>query len=143
MEIQTLRIDDYEAILNLWRKAGLPFKLNGRDSRLMIEKQMQAFPEFFLGAFHRGRLVGVVIGSYDFRLKGWINRLAVDPKYRRKGIAKKLVEKVESLLEKHGASIICALIETSNENSINLFQEMGYFKHPEILYVSKRKSENV
>ena len=72
-----------------------------------------------------------------------INRLAVDPKCRRKGIAKKLVEKVERLLEKHGASIICALIETSNEDSINLFQEMGYFKHPEILYVSKRKSEDV
>lgn len=143
MEIRTLTIKDYEAMVELWKRAGLPFKPRGRDSKRMIERQMRAFSEFFIGAFHEDKLVGVVIGSYDGRMKGWINRLAVDPAYRRQGIAQKLINHVEEALEKRGAAIFCVLIETPNEESIRLFQKMGYVAHREALYVTKRKSDEV
>ncbi|UCH30976.1 MAG: GNAT family N-acetyltransferase [Candidatus Bathyarchaeota archaeon] len=104
---------------------------------------MRGFPEFFIGAFHEGKLAGIVIGSYEGRMKGWTNRLAVDPKYRQKGIAEQLVKTVEIALEKHGATIFCALIEVANEESLGLFQKMGYFTRQDILYVSKRKSKDV
>jgi ribosomal protein S18 acetylase RimI-like enzyme len=143
LEIRTLTIRDYEAMVRLWREAGLPFKPRGRDSREMIARQMEAFPEFFIGAFHGNKLVGVVIGSYDGRMKGWINRLAVHPAYRRRGIAQQLIRHVEEALEKHGAAIFCALIETPNKESIRLFQKMGYKTHKEILYVTKRKKQEV
>jgi len=143
IEIRTLTIKDYEDMVELWKRAGLPFKPRGRDSKDMIERQMKAFPEFFLGAFHEGKLVGVVIGSYDGRMKGWINRLAVDPAYRRRGIAKQLIIHAEEALEKRGAAIFCALIETPNEESVRLFQRMGYVAHRDILYVTKRRSQEV
>jgi ribosomal protein S18 acetylase RimI-like enzyme len=143
LEIRTLTIRDYEAIVELWREAGLPFKPRGRDSKEMIARQMKAFPEFFIGAFHGNKLVGVVIGSYDGRMKGWINRLAVHPAYRRRGIAQRLISRVEEALEKRGAAIFCALIETPNEESVKLFQKMGYQTHKDILYVTKRKSQEV
>jgi ribosomal protein S18 acetylase RimI-like enzyme len=142
MKIRTLTIGDYDAMVQLWTRAGLPFKPKGRDSRQMIEKQIEAFPELFIGAFHQGKLAGLVIGSYDVRMKGWINRLAVDPGYQRQGIAQELVGKVEEALERRGAAIFGALIETPNEESLRLFQKMGYSTHPDILYVSKRKSED-
>jgi len=143
IEIRTLTIQDYDAMVELWKRAGLPSKPKGRDSRQMIEKQMKAFPEFFIGAFHNGKLVGVVIGSYDERMKGWINRLAVDPEYRRRGIAQQLINAVEKALEKRGAAIFCALIETPNDESLGLFQKMGYTAHRDILYVTKRKSQDI
>ena len=143
IEIRTLTIEVYDAIVELWKQAGLPFKPKGRDSKQMMKKQMNAFPEFFIGAFHDEKLVGVVIGSYEERMKGWINRLAVDPKYRRKGIAQQLINTVEKALEKHGAAIFCALIEVPNEESIGMFQKMGYKAHKGILYISKRKSEDI
>ena len=143
IEIQTLTIEEYSAIVDLWKRAGLPFKPKGRESKQMIEKQMKAFPEFFIGAFHKGKLVGVVIGSYEGRMKGWINRLAVDPEYRRRGIAQQLISAVEKTLEKRGAKIFCALIEVPNEESVNMFQKKGYVAHRDILYVSKRKSEDL
>lgn len=142
-EIKKLTIEDYDAIVKLWSRAGLPFKQKGRDSKLMMEKQMRTFPEFFIGTFHQGVLVGVVIGSYDGRIKGWINRLAVDPEYRRRGIAQQLVNAIERTLEKGGAAIFGVLIETPNRESVNLFQKMGYKTHRNILYVSKRKSQEV
>jgi len=141
--IRTLTIKDYEAMVKLWKRAGLPFKPRGRDSERMIERQIKAFPELFIGAFHGDKLVGVVIGSYDGRMKGWINRLAVDPAYRRRGIAQELISQVERALEKHGAAIFCALIETPNKESVRLFRKMGYVVHREILYVTKRKSQEV
>ncbi len=104
---------------------------------------MEAFPELFIGAFHQRELAGLVIGSCDVRMKGWINRLAVDPRYRRRGLAQELVGKVEEALERRGAAIFGALIETPNEESLRLFQKMGYSAHPDILYVSKRRSEDV
>ena len=109
----------------------------------MMEKLMKASPEFFIGAFSKEKLVGVVIGSYEGRMKGWINRLAVDPKYRQKGVAQQLVKTMEKALEKCGAAIFCALIEVPNEDSLDLFQKMGYIAHRDILYVSKRKNKDI
>ncbi len=141
MKIRTLKIKDYSAMAELWQRAGLPFKPRGRDSKRRIEKQMKTFPEFFIGAFHEDKLVGVVIGSYDGRMKGWINRLAVDPAYRRQGIAQQLTYRVEETLEKHGAAIFGVLIETPNEESVRLFKKMGYAAHKKILYFTKRKNQ--
>jgi len=143
IEIRTLTNKDYEAMVGLWKRAGLPFKPRGRDSKRIIERQMRVFPEFFIGAFHEDKLVGVVIGSYDGRMKGWINRLAVDPAYRRQGIAQQLISHVEVALEKRGAAIFGALVETPNEESVRFFQKMGYVAHKEVLYITKRKSEEV
>jgi len=141
--IRRLTIKDYDQMLKLWERAGLPIKPKGRDSKTMTAKQMREFPEFFLGAFAGDRLVGVVIGSYETRFKGWINRLAVDPEYQRQGFAQRLVKKMEDALRKHGAEIICALIETPNKESENLFQKMGYKAHKDILYLSKRESKAI
>ena len=143
VDIRTLAIENYDSMVELWKRADLPFKPRGRERKQMIERQMTAYPGLFLGAFHKERLVGVVVGSYDGRLKGWINRLAVDPAYRRLGIAEQLISHVEEALEKHGAAIFAALIETPNKQSVRLFRKMGYVIHREILYVTKRRSKEV
>ena len=138
-----LTINDYDQMIGLWKKAGLPYKPKGRDSREAIKRQIEADPELFLGAFHGERLVGTVIGSYDFRMKGWINRLAVDPEYRGKGIAQRLVTEMEQILKSKGAVVIAALIELPNPASINLFKKLGYTVHNNIVYVTKRESDEV
>ncbi len=143
IEIRQLSIEDYDEMLNLWLASGLTsLKPKGRDSREEIEKQMKMFPGGFIGAFADGKLVGIVVATHDGR-KGWINRLAVHPNYRRKGIAKKLIEEAEEYLKKEGMRIICALIEDWNTASINLFQKCGYKMHRDIIYFSKRESEEV
>ena len=138
-----LTIEDYDQMISLWEKVGLPYKPKGRDSREAIKNQIEADPELFLGAFHREKLVGTVIGSYDFRMKGWINRLAVDPEYRGKGIAKRLVMEMEQILKSKGVVVIAALIELPNSASLNLFKKLGYTVHDNIVYVTKRESVEV
>jgi len=142
MQIRKLRISDYEAVTSLWSRAGLPFKPKGRDSRKAIAMQMKANPEFFLGAFTDNHLVGTAVLSCDAR-KGWINRLAVDPSYRRREIAKALIEESERVFRKLGIKIFCVLIEDYNEVSKELFKKCGYTEHHDILYFSKRDSDDV
>lgn len=143
MEMRTLTINDYDEMVKLWIKSDLPFKPKGRDSRQAIASQMEREPSLFLGAFENNILVGVVIGSYDYRMKGWINRLAVHPKYRRCGVGQRLITSMEKILKKKGAAVICALIEETNQESITLFEKLGYISEGAILYFSKRESDDV
>lgn len=142
MEIKQLTINDYEEIVKLWSRAGLPFKPKGRDSKEAIQKQMRENPEFFLGVFENGKLVGTVIISSDTR-KGWINRLAVAPEYRGRGIAATLIRESEEILRKRGIRIFCVLIEDYNKPSKELFKKCGYTEHTDIIYFSKRDSSDV
>ena len=142
MQIRRLTIDNYEEMTRLWSKADLPFKPKGRDSKDAIAGEMQANPEFFLGAIEDHALIGVAILSCDER-KGWINRLAVDPDYRRRGVAKKLIEESERIFRQRKMRIFCALIEDYNEASKKLFRGCGYTEHHDIIYFSKRDSEEV
>ena len=142
MEIRHLTINDYEDMVKLWSRAKLPFKPHGRDSKEAIAAQMKANPDFFLGAFEGNRLIGTVIISCDMR-KGWINRLAVDPEYRLRGVAKALIAESEKILRKYGIRIVCALIEDYNVASKRLFKKLGYVEHRDIIYFSKRENEEV
>ena len=142
MEIRKLTINDYEEIIKLWSNARLPYKPKGRDGKEAIVAQMKANPEFFLGAFEDNCLVGMIIISCDMR-KGWLNRLAVDPDYRNCGIAMALIAESEKILRKHGIRIFCALIEDYNTVSKELFKECGYVEHRDIIYFSKRDSNEV
>jgi ribosomal protein S18 acetylase RimI-like enzyme len=142
MEIRKLTADDYDQMTALWTKAELPFKPKGRDSKQAIAKEMTADLDFFIGAFEGNRLVGVAVLSCDAR-KGWINRLAIDPEYRRRGIAKALIAESENTLRKHGFRLFCALIEHGNVASKDLFKKCGYVEHHDIAYFSKRDSDDV
>jgi ribosomal protein S18 acetylase RimI-like enzyme len=142
MEIRRLVEADYDEIMELWSATKLPFKPKGRDSKEAMTAEMRANPDFFLGAFEEGQLVGVAIASCDSR-KGWINRLAVRPDYRNRGIARVLIDECEKALRKRGLKLFCALIEDSNGPSINLFRKCGYLVDRGILYFSKRDSDDV
>jgi len=142
MEIRRLTPNDYHKLVRLWLKAGLPFKPKGRDNPESIARQMEANPDFFIGAFENGELIGAVIASSDTR-KGWINRLAVDPNCRRRGVAKTLIAEAEKALRQRGIRIFGALIEDYNVASKELFKKCGYVEHRDIIYFSKRDSEDV
>ena len=85
---------------------------------------------------------GSVFGTHDGR-KGWINRVAVAPEFQRQNIAKKLIAKVEDRFSELGIDIIACLVEDWNTNSLQVFEKLGYKKHSDMVYFSKRKDSNV
>ncbi len=142
--IRFLTVEDYDALLDLWQRAGLhSLRPKGRDSREAIARQLQSGVAALLGLEVDGRLVGAVLATHDSR-KGWINRLAVDPVYRRRGYGLRLVEAAEAWLREQGMRIVAALVESDNPASLALFQKAGYVEiDPGIHYLTKRESEDV
>ena len=140
--VRELRAADYDALTALWHDAGLQFKPLGRDGRDRIERQIAGSNAVFLVAEMDGRLIGSVLATHDGR-KGWINRLAVAPEFRRQGVAKRLVAEVESRLSERGIEIIACLIEGSNMESVRVLERLGYDKHPSIVYFTKRRDSEV
>ncbi len=137
--LRRLTIDDHAAVLALWQHAGLhSIRPEGRDNRSEFEKQLAA-GQIAIGLEEDGRLIGVVLATSDTR-KGWINRLAIDPDYRRQGYGEQLVRAAEDALREIGMHLIAALIEEGNTASLALFEKLGYATHQHLYYVSKRDS---
>jgi len=140
MEFKKLKFGDYDSIIEVWKRSGLPTKKLGRDSRENIQEQMKDDHLLFLGAFENNKLIGVIIVNHAGR-KGWINRLAVLPEFQRKGVASKLIKYGENWLREKGIKIYATLIEDYNDSSKKLFKKMGYVFHKDIFYYSKRESD--
>lgn len=141
-KIRRFRISDYGALIKLWDSAKLPYKPKGRDSREQIQRQIKKSYTLSLVAELDGKIIGSVFGTHDGR-KGWINRLAVAPAYRQKGIGRRLVDELEVRFHKLGIGIIASLIEDWNKTSLIAFQKLGYKKHKDITYFSKRKTSQI
>ncbi len=139
--IRTLGLDDYDALLDLWQRAGLhSLRPHGRDSREALAAQLASGVQMILGLELDGRLVGAVIATHDSR-KGWINRLTVDPRYRRCGFGTRLVRAAEEALRARGMHVIAALVESDNPASLALFQKAGYVEIDRGMhYLTKRDS---
>ena len=137
--IRELRLEDYPAAQRLWTEAGLPFRPQGRDRLEKVAAELERGTAIFLLAEAGSDVVGVVLGTHDGR-KGWINRLAVSPVYRRRGVARMLVDEVEARLAALHLDIAAALVESHNRASMDFFRAIGYVHDPEIEYFSKRRS---
>jgi ribosomal protein S18 acetylase RimI-like enzyme len=140
--IRKMVLTDYDAVLRLWKQGDIPYRPQGRDSRKNIRWQLQQPTSLYFIAEENGTIIGVILGTHDGR-KGWINRLVVTAAYRQKGIAKLLVQEVEQQLSKMGIDIVAALIEEWNGTSMQVFERLGYTKHADILYFSKRKNKKI
>ena len=137
VKIAPLRLQDYEDAIALWRRAGLTNHVHLRDSRRAFARQLRSNRGLYLGAYDGKRLVGTVLGTQDTR-KGWINRLAVDPAYQRRGVGSRLLKACERALVRKGVRIIAALVVKGNEPSTNMFRRSGYELSEDILYVRKK-----
>jgi len=137
IKIREFKINDYDDVIKLWISSNLPFKPHGRDKYDKIEKEIKNDNSIFLIAEFEGKIIGSVFGTHDGR-KGWINRLAISPHFQGKDLANKLCNNLENRFYNLGIEIIGCLIENWNEKSIKYFEKIGFKKHEDIIYFSKR-----
>ncbi|MHA1969352.1 MAG: GNAT family N-acetyltransferase [Candidatus Hodarchaeales archaeon] len=142
MPIKQLTLKDYNEIKKIWDETGLPVRPSGRDSYDNLKKQLLTGNVTILADELDEKIRGVVLLSHDER-KGWINRLAVLPKYRRQGIASGLLKSAEEYFRNIGIEIFTALIEAENVSSIKCFEQNEFKCWENIYYFSKRGRDDI
>jgi ribosomal protein S18 acetylase RimI-like enzyme len=121
--VRSARVRDIDAILALWKEAGLRLRVAEQRSALKI--RLRRDRDLFLVAVVGGHLVGSLIAGWD-GWRGSMARLAVAPSHRRRRIAQRLVRTAEARLKKRGARRIGALIFADNRLGKRFWSAEGY-----------------
>jgi ribosomal protein S18 acetylase RimI-like enzyme len=107
IRIRPCRAADLSAVLQLWKRAGAAPSVT--DSVAALRRRLLPYRGLFLLAWNGDTLVGSIMGGWD----GWrasVARLAIDPRYRRLGLARVLVEHVEKRLRAFGATRMSCVV---------------------------------
>ena len=121
--IRQYEVADRDEVIELWKQCGLVVPQN--DPNRDIERKLRVNPEWFLVGLLEGDIVATCMAGYEGH-RGWINYLAVAPRYRRRGFAAKLMREAERILRKAGCPKINLQIRTSNTSVIEFYQAIGY-----------------
>ncbi len=142
MSIRIMTIDDYEKVYELWMScAGMGLN-NLDDSKEGIEIFLKRNPETCFVADVDNTIVGVIIVGNDGR-RGYIYHTAVKPEYRGQGIAKSLVNKAITALQKIGINKAALVVFNRNEIGNDFWEKMGFVIRDDLTYRNKALAEIV
>jgi ribosomal protein S18 acetylase RimI-like enzyme len=117
------RVKDVAEVIRFWNQFGAAHSL--KDESAAVRRRLKRDRGLFVLAWDGGRLVGTIMAGWD----GWrasMARLAVDPQYRRIGLARSLVGRVEWELRSLGARRIGAIVLKNNRGGRAYWSNAGY-----------------
>ncbi len=123
MEIREYQESDEKDVIELWFKCDLV--LPECNPKRDIERKLKVDRDLFLVGSVNGKIIASVMGGYEGH-RGGINLLAVDPKYRRKGYGRLMMEAVEQRIKEKGCPRINLQIRAANKDVIEFYQAIGY-----------------
>jgi ribosomal protein S18 acetylase RimI-like enzyme len=139
--IRPCRLDECQAVLDLWKQAGATPSLT--DTLLELRRVVQENGDLFLVAEQEGRIVGTVLAGWD----GWrgnLYRLAVLPEHRHRSIGRALVLEAERRLFVRGARRLTVLVEHMSPIAMGFWkslEDFGYHHDPRMVRYTKTLGE--
>lgn len=124
---RTFTREDCREVLAFWANVpGVHLQKNGEDTVEGITAYLERNPGFSFVAVYEGKVIGAILCGHDGR-RGIIHHLAVDSRYRRLGIGKKLLRL--SLEQLRASNIKKSFLFVLEENDIGeAFYKSLYWK---------------
>ena len=69
--------------------------------------------------------IGIIHGVF-FKNQIWIEGIRIDPKFRRKGLASKMIKRIESMAKEKQICFSLMLIDTENKPSLSMAKILNY-----------------
>ncbi|MCM2466440.1 GNAT family N-acetyltransferase [Methanoculleus oceani] len=122
--IRGYRDEDYPAVCALERENSP----EGCKPEVFIRQAGVLFADTFLVAECGGKVVGYTIGALVQHrpATGWIVRLVVAERYRRRGLGGNLVAAVTGSLRERGAGEVCLSVAPGNHGARGLYERHGF-----------------
>jgi len=84
------------------------------------------FPDLFLVVECDGDVVGYSLGIIEGSTRGHLVSIAVDEKFRRRGLGEALIKEFENRLKTRGASEVVLEVSVNNTAAMSLYKKLGY-----------------
>jgi N-acetylglutamate synthase len=134
--IHPLEIPAYEEVLALWKRCD-GIGLSDADSREAIAAYLERNPQMSFVARGGGEIVGAILGGHDGR-RGYIHHLAVDAGWRRRGMARQLVDRCLGALKAAGIGKTHIFIFANNKTGRAFWKSIGWQYRTDIRVTSKK-----
>ncbi len=131
--VRDFREADYDAVVGVWRAAGLTIKPS--DTLPELRKVIERNPGLLLVVEEEGSVVGAVIGAWDGR-RAWVYHLAVLPAMQGRGTGRMLMDDLERRLRALGATKLNLLVEPGNAGVADFYRRLGYAPD-DLLFMTK------
>lgn len=142
MNIRKMRIDDYDEVYALWMScAGMGLN-NLDDSRDGINQFIKRNPDTCFVAEDGNKIIGVIIAGNDGR-RGYIYHTAVNPHYRKRGIARRLVDTTLLSLKQCGINKVALVVFDRNESGNAFWESLGFTVREDLVYRNKALTEMI
>jgi len=136
-KINTMDIEDYNEIMNLWKNIkGIGLSGND-DSKESIEIFLKKNPNTCFVVKYKKEIIGTIMAGSDGR-RGHIYHLMIKPEHRRNSLGRKLLEKTEKALKKEGIRKIFLVAFKKNKIGNIFWKNNGYEIRNDIKYRDKR-----
>ena len=142
MNIRKMTIGDYDKVYAMWMSCKNMGFNDVDDSREGIERYLRRNPDTVFVAEDNGDIAGVILSGHDGR-RGFIHHMAVAEKYRRQGIASRLVETALGALKKEGISKVALLVFKYNEAGNAFWERQGYSLRTNLNYRNKSLNSGI
>lgn len=129
MDIRTYQDADEEAVVRLWKECDLVRPWN--DPHKDIRRKLTVQPELFLVGLMNGSVVATAMAGFDGH-RGWVNYLAVAERYRRRGLGRALMDRVEALLKSAGCPKLNLQVRSTNTAVLAFYERLGYAQEQRI-----------
>ena len=136
IDIIQFDISLYDEVLALWQECE-GIGLSDADSRESINKYFDRNPGMSFVASFSGEIIGVILAGHDGR-RGYIHHLAVHPDYRRRGLARRLVDRSIEVLQNSGIRKCHLFIFNNNNDGLAFWKNIGWRHRLDISIVSKQ-----
>jgi ribosomal protein S18 acetylase RimI-like enzyme len=124
MDVRPFRQADHDAVVALWRES-FPDAPPRNDPVRDIARKLGVQPELFLVAVVDGRIAGSVMAGYDGH-RGWVHLVAVDPRYRRRGVGSALMRRAEALLDAMGCPKLNLQVRPTTPEIVGFYESLGF-----------------
>ena len=127
---------DYESVYSLWMKCKNMGFNNVDDSEKGISKYLERNSKTCFVCVRNEKVVGVILSGHDGR-RGFIHHLAVDPDFRRQGIATELLRQALNALKKEEISKVGLFVFAYNSDGNAFWEKQGFTLRTDINYRNK------
>lgn len=136
MKIRKMNLEDYEQIYELWLScAGMGLN-DLDDSKDGIDRYLRRNPDTCFVAMEEDHIIGVIMAGNDGR-RGYIHHTAVNPRYRKRGIASRLVDTAMEALGQCGINKVALVAFSKNQAGNAFWEKMGFEERKDLTYRNK------